>query len=374
MRGGRYIVLAALALLGGLAVLWWHANFEKVPSRDWVGPSGEARWRDFLAAERLVQRMGGIARELQAFPGADQINPGATLLLPHRRQALDAGRIEDILRWVQRGGHLVAEAELLGVDDPLFDRIGLARRVDTGPVQPLRIEVAKGRALAVAMGSRTVFDVSARDLRLLGGTQQAARLASFAHGRGLITVAASLSFAHNRNIGENDHAELLWHLVTMGAARELQVYFKPERLSLWGFLKEHAAPALAAGGLLLALWLWSIMPRFGPVTPDAPPGRRRLLDHLRASGRYFWVKGLRSRLVVAARDSALRRIARAQPDFATATQSERTQRLASLTGMSAEESQRFLTAAGAQRGADFIKLAQQAQRVHNALEKGAKSK
>ena len=79
------------------------------------------------------------------------------------------------------------------------------------------------------------------------------------------------------------------------------------------------------------------MPRFGPVAPDAPPGRRRLLDHLRASGRYYWTQGLRSRLVVAARDAALRRIARAQPDFAAAPQAERVARLASLAGISREE-------------------------------------
>ena len=136
------------------------------------------------------------------------------------------------------------------------------------------------------------------------------------------------------------------------------MYYRPERLSLSGFLRENAAPALVAGGLLLALWIWSIVPRFGPVAPDAPPGRRRLLDHLRASGRYYWTKGLRSRLVVAARDAALRRIARAQPDFATAPQAERSARLATLAGISKEEASRFMAAAGAMRGADFIRVTQ----------------
>jgi hypothetical protein len=123
---------------------------------------------------------------------------------------------------------------------------------------------------------------------------------------------------------------------------------------------------------LLFLWLWSIAPRFGPVAPDAPPGRRRLLDHLRASGRYFWNKGLRARLVIAARDAALRRVNRAQPDFAGASERERVDRLASLAAISKEEAHRFLVAGGAMRGADFIRLTQHAQRVHSALEKGAK--
>jgi hypothetical protein len=203
----------------------------------------------------------------------------------------------------------------------------------------------------------------------------------------MVTVATSLRFARNpgwddhfaklrrrpaRSIGAGDHAELLLHVLSLTPGRELLVYFQPERLSLWGFLKENAAAALAAGGLLLALWIWSIVPRFGPVAPDAPPGRRRLLDHLRASGRYYWVKGLRARLVTAARDAALRRITRAQPDFATASQGERVARLSSLTGISREDSASFVSAAGAMRGADFIKFTQHAQRIHKALEKGNK--
>jgi hypothetical protein len=108
------------------------------------------------------------------------------------------------------------------------------------------------------------------------------------------------------------------------------------------------------------------------VAPDLPPARRRLLDHLRASGRYYWAKGLRGELVAAARDAALRRLARAQPDFAVAPQSEKVSRLASLTGISHEEASRFLSAGGAMHGADFIKLAHHAQRTHAALEKGKK--
>ncbi|HEV3009909.1 MAG TPA: hypothetical protein VGX52_12815, partial [Burkholderiales bacterium] len=68
----------------------------------------------------------------------------------------------------------------------------------------------------------------------------------------------------------------------------------------------------------------------------------------------------------------LRRIARAQPDFATASQAERISRLSSLAQIPKEDAARFLSAAGAMRGADFIKVTQHAQRVHSALEKGNK--
>jgi hypothetical protein len=106
------------------------------------------------------------------------------------------------------------------------------------------------------------------------------------------------------------------------------------------------------------------------VRPDAVPARRRLLDHLRASGRYYWAKDLRARLVVAARDAALRRVARAQPDFALAPIAERVSRLSSLLSVTKEEALRFINASGQVRGAEFIRIMHTAQRIHGALEKG----
>jgi hypothetical protein len=148
------------------------------------------------------------------------------------------------------------------------------------------------------------------------------------------------------------------------------VYWHPVRLSLWGFLTENAAAALTASFALLVMWLWRIAPRFGPVAPDAPPARRRLLVHLRASGRYYWALDLRERLLIAARDAALRRVLRAQPEFAAAPPPERAARLAALASVPVGDAQRLLDAGGAIRGAAFIQVVQTAQRVHAALERG----
>ena len=364
----RILLFGGVVVLIALAVVWFRNNFEKVPVKEWVGASGEAQRRPFLAAARFAERMGWRAVELRSVPQLDTLPVTGVLLMPNRRQALTAERLEALLRWAERGGHLIVEAEFIGVPDPLLDQLGVTRT--EGPVlaKALRFERPDGApALSVVMPG-TVKLAAAGEARWRVGEQ----VLSFGRGRGAVTVLSTLQFARNRSIGTSDHAEFLWHLFRQTPARELVVYWSPGRLSLWTFLKANAAPALAACGALLFLWLWSIMPRFGPVAPDAPPGRRRLLDHLRASGRYYWTKGLRARLVLAARDAALRRIARAQPDFAAASQSERAARLASLARITPEEAHRFLVAAGTMRGADFIKLTQHAQRVHSALEKGTK--
>src|SRR4051812_47833929 len=370
----RILIIGGLCVLLALGVLWFRANYERVPGKERVGPSAEVRLRQFLAAERFAERMGVPASEIRSLPELDALKPAGVLLMPARRQALEPRRLRDIKAWVERGGHLVAEAEFLGVADPLFELLGVQREAVQGDLsgKPLTVEV-EGRTLSVAPGGRMLLQPPAgARLALRAGPVDAARLVSFPLGKGMVTAATTLNFARNTQIGEHDHAELFWEVITLTRAPVLQVYHRPERLSVTGFLKEHAPEAAAACLALFVLWLWRVAPRFGPVAPDAPPARRRLLDHLRASGRYYWAKGLRAQLVIAARDAALRRLARAQPDFADAPLTEKISRLASLTGISKEEARRFIAAGGPMTGADFIQLARDAQQTHAASEKGKK--
>lgn len=377
----RTIVVLLVAVLAVLYAAWFVTTHDRVSAQQWIGPTGEARLKPFLAAQRLAERMGLETNELRSLPALEELPSAAVLIVPAPRQELHSAKIAELLRWVERGGHLIAEAEYLGVPDPLFDRLGVKRVRVEAPASSLFVVTPDGSKLRAYFGDSMHLAAKPERVRLRAGEH----LVSFARGRGMVTLATSLRFARNpglddeyarmskrpaRSIGGLDHAALFWAVLSLTPERELHVYFRPERLSLWEFLMRNAAPVLIAGGLLLALWLWSIGPRFGPVAPDTPPGRRRLLDHLRASGRYYWGRGMRSRLVVAARDAALRRVARAQPDFPVSPSEERVARLATLAGISKEEATRFMSAAGAMRGLDFIRIVQHAQRIHAALEKG----
>ena len=148
---------------------------------------------------------------------------------------------------------------------------------------------------------------------------------------------------------------------------QVAVYYQPVRLSLWGFLKEHAAAVLVAGAVLLAAWLWRIAPRFGPIAPDPEPARRRLLDHLRASGRFQWSAGGAATLAEAAREAALRRVARAQPDFAGLSPAERSARLAASFDLPAEEAVRVLRPVQNLQPASFVSAMRVFQRIHERL-------
>jgi hypothetical protein len=367
--------LAAGALIT-LGVSWFLTGFERVPGKERVGPSGEAARDPFLAAQRFAVRMGMRTRQLRALPDLDTLAHRGILLLPAGRQAIDRRRLRSILSWVEQGGILIVEAEMLSVRDPLLDELNVSRRRHARMPPLLNAKVFQAqvpgsdRTLGVSFPYDIKLDAPQRDPIIQISDNEATKLMSFEHGKGLVTVAASLHFARNRQIGLHDDAEFLWKLLELAPVAELQVFLVPERLSLWSFLRQQAAPVLISAAALLLAWLWRIGPRFGPVLPDAPPARRRLLDHLRASGRYYWAKGLRSRLVLAARDAALRHVARAQPDFAFASAEERATRLASLISISEDQATQFMRASGTASGAEFIQLMHTAHRIHSALEKG----
>ena len=372
----RVLVIGGLCLLAALGVLWFLSNYERVPYKERVGPSNEVRLRQFLAAERFAARMGVPASEIRSLPELDSLTPGGALLMPARRQALEPRRLGQILAWVDRGGHLIVEAEFAGVSDPLLELLAVRRStIEGGSGKPLLIDVGDGRRLAVSLPTRMGLQPQQAGAVLLrAGPADAPQLVSYRRGSGFVTVATSLQFARNRLIGENDHAEFLWQLLNLNRATPtLQVYHRPERLSLSGFLREHAPEALGACLALLAAVALAHRAALRPgrarraagaPAPARPPARERPLLLGERPARRAGHRGARRRAAAPrARPARLRRRLR---------NAEKVSRLASLTGISEEEASRFLAAGGPMHGADFIKLAQHAQRMHAALEKGKK--
>lgn len=363
-----WLVLAGLAAAGAA---WFFANYERVPERRWVGFSGAARTNPYLAAERLVARMGVATRHVRTIPELKELPAGGTLLLPDRRDALTPDARRALLRWVEDGGHLIVEDEDARLPDPILDALGVTRTAVTRPpnARPAPIEARLPQAdgaLKVEMHSRQTIAAPQATVRVAGA--DATHLLHFAHGRGRVTVLNDLEFLRNRAIGRLDHAEFLWQIVRFQPGTPaLFVFDHPQRRSLARWLAGHAWPLLAGAALALALALWRAASRFGPVAPDPEPARRRLLDHLRASGRFQWSRGGGAALLEAAREAALRRIARAQPDFAALGRDAQRDRLVALFGIRPEDAQRVLAPAPARTPAELMAAIGVYQRIQERL-------
>jgi len=362
-----WAIVVVVVVLGG--AVWFFNNFERVPDREWTGYQGEARRNSFLAAERLLDRMGARVRHLKTPIELRDLPPNGTLILPARRNALAPAERAQVVAWVDGGGHLIVENESQRLSDPILDALGVKRAPvkQPGANRPTEVRLPHSPdTLKVSLAADRTLVAPGDAFRVQGG--KATQLVHFKRGRGQVTVLNDLGFVRNRSIGQNDHAEFLWQLVRFqpGTAAVF-VFDNPQRLSLVQWLTDNAWAVLAAGGLLLVVWLWRIAPRFGPIAPDPEPARRRLLDHLRASGRFQWSAGGAATLAEAAREGALRRVARAQPDFAGLSPAERSARLAASFDLSAEEAVRVLRPVQNLQPANFVSTMRVFQRIHERL-------
>ena len=377
------ILLAALATLG---LVWFLNNFDYVSERGYVGPQGEARRNRFLAAERLLARMGTKVRHVKTIPELRELPPNGTLILPDRREALTPDTRARVLKWVEDGGHLIVEDESASIPDPVLDALEVTRTevkpaATRGPPGAKETPGTKGPAqrplvqanlphapnpMRVDMHSMQTLDAPFATVKV--ESRNATHLVHFPRGRGQVTVLNDLDFLRNRAIGRNDHAEFLWQIVRFQPdTAAVFVFDHPQKLSLWRWLTANAWAVLAGGALLLAAWLWRIGSRFGPVAPDPEPGRRRLLDHLRASGRFQWARGGATVLVEAAREAALRRVARVHPDFAALGPPEQEARLVALFGIRGDEARLVVAPPHPRTGAELVAAIGVYQRIQERL-------
>jgi Domain of unknown function (DUF4350) len=365
----------AVTAVTGLAVIWFLLNFEQAPVREWVGMSGEARRNPYLALERLSDRMGLPAHRIRSLVELGKLPPRGVLLLPAPRGELTRRERSRLLDWVANGGHLVVEAESPRIPDPLLDALRVRRKAvrPSGQRKPVEFDwPGAARPLRADLPAWEVLE--AKDPLIAVDGPQGTVLLQLARSKGLVTVTNSFTFMQNRAIGANDHAELAWRIVgTSGRPAELLVLNHPERLSLITWLRANAPAVIAAAAALLALWLWRIAPRFGPIAPDPERGRRSLLDHLRASGRFLWNAGQRAKLAESAREVALRRVNRANPDFASLSASERTARLTNTFGLAPDDAARLLAAQSARTTPEFVQSMRALQIIHKRLALGRRS-
>ncbi len=383
-RTGFWATLVALPLFAFIlyAALNWF-RIEETSRQAGMGP--EAARDPYLAYTRLLAKRDARARFSDRPSSLDAPPEGGVVLLASRRLVyMSAERVARLAAWVERGGTLVVEAEPGGIDDPLIEALGVDRalpdaaataRKSLRPRQTVRRPGATtfdwkgaGTPLRVDFGYLAVplrEERPHRDAVAAKVGDDTVALA-FAHGAGRAVVLGSFVFLRNTQIGMPDHAELGWQLAAEGRDRGALLFLRPPRAALGEWLVAEAWPVLIAAGLLLAIWLLRVIPRFGPLAPEAAPPRRRLSEHIAATGRFLWARGEAAFLIEAARERVWRLASRRFSRLGSLPQDAALEKVAESAGASRMKAYRAL-AAPAVKEPDFVAAASALQEIEAHL-------
>lgn len=308
-------------LLLVLLVSGFFISFDRIPYQAWVGYKGEALRNNLLAAERFLTRAG---LRVQSFASLQELPPTTTtLLLATERLSLSHARTQALREWAQAGGHLLVVIWTIkgeGGEDALLDPLGieqeyrsLEREQQWEQVYEIEKYVANvtafGEPLKVHFDPRYRFKSAPANAQLKIADDVGLHVLALPLGRGRITAMTDAEFMTNENIGLNDHAAFTWHLLdTAGRDGEVWVVRGEDMPALGSLIWHHARAVVIAAALLLAVFLWSRTGRFGPLAAVPGLARKRLGEHVIASGWYLWRQGKAESLLADTREAIARRM------------------------------------------------------------------
>lgn len=387
--------LVAVAVLATLAGLWFLQNFEQVPVTTREGPKKEALRNPYLALERLFSELGRPLERVQSPRLLDALPVNGVLILDsNRRRNVDPARAERLLEWVKRGGYLITVPESDG-NDPLLTKLGLTScrispkqcglaeegdededsdesedataEADREP-EPIEFSLPDSTVLyRYRQPDEEMLSSSPQPVWTVGGGKTNSVL-HYAWGRGQITVVDGLQAFSNWQIDDFDHAELIWALLRKYQPQgKLYLASRMEVPTLWQWLIESAWTALISGALLIGLWLWWIVPRFGGTLAVATSERRDLLAHLAAIGRSVWREGGLAHWLNVVRQSVRKRLTLRHPHLGQMDTDRQHTLLAKIAACPEKEIRSALTPGQVRTPAEFTKAMQTLQSLDQHL-------
>lgn len=369
------LILALILVVGSAIAYWFYSNFEKERKEIEIGFLGEARYNPVLAAQRYLQSFGIVARSEEGLTALPPTN--ATLLIPSARYEMGGGEAERLKRWVEAGGHLVLvpsatfDEEYDRADrflDPLGIDVKPIEDPETGGIVDVDWPGSKD-FMTIKIDAYVRLDTRAHKAKILLELADAdgPYLVRLALGKGVVTVLSDANFLTNYNLDKYDHAAYLWRVVQADGNHPIWLVFSDGMPPLHRWLMQHAWTALISGGALLLLWLWAASRRFGPLRPITPLARRRLLDHLAASGRFLWRAGQGEQLLKGVRRTLYRALELRHPAWAGLSSQDLYRRLSELSGLSFEEVQGALLYTHHGSEHEFTQAIQTLERLRKSL-------
>lgn len=297
-------ILAGLLLVGALGWIFRDRLFERVESTVERGFRGEAAHLRLYALQEMFESLGvptTHTARLRGLPDTDHV----LWLATESRNAA----VERVLAWVGDGGHLVVHAA--PGEDRLLDALGVST-FDADAADDDDHESRSVYASNRPDWPKLYHFLEEEDALLRAdGAEDAAWFLTVRHGAGAATVIADGDFLANESVDELDHALIGWEIAALeGPPAGIEILYRDPQPSVWALLGARAGPVGISLVVLSIAGLLHAARRFGPLIPPVSRHRRRLSEHIRASGAFLWATENEDRLLAAERDALRQRIGR----------------------------------------------------------------
>ncbi|HEX2747713.1 MAG TPA: DUF4350 domain-containing protein, partial [Verrucomicrobiales bacterium] len=232
------------------------------------------------------------------------------------------GAAKEALAWAGRGGHLIVacsgtdrfrndwrESDLFDFENndkpvkdaaaPVFKELNVSF-AETTPSKVTEVSFEDGEPATLECGNPAGLKLGRWHPDVLAGENDSAALASFSYKSGRVTLLATAEPFRNRYIDHADNASVLYELLQLHHSRSLLLILGG-RTTLWGMLVEYAWMPLTATVLLVILWLWRHLPRFGRALPADQSSVRHFGTQLDEAGMFLSERAGHHALLAAAR-------------------------------------------------------------------------
>jgi hypothetical protein len=180
--------------------------------------------------------------------------------------------------------------------------------------------------------------------RQLAKDREGGRIVEFNDGLGKVTAISNFDFMVRRSLRHDDHAELIWHLVSEGNSKKPAVMLAvhPQGDGFWTWMTTHAWMVATSALILLLVWLWRVIPRMGPLAPALTNNRRSLSEHVGAAGRFLAARNHWQSMIQPVRSRVIAQMKRRHPRTVMMSDAEKVRYLSKLMAVNEDDMMRIL--------------------------------
>lgn len=339
-----FISLMVLILLG-VAGYFSASLFEKKIHIMPAKLKGEAARNPLLAAKRFLNRMGIKTTDIENYQQLFTLPADHdVILISSDRRTLNKEQSQALLAWVKRGGTLIIsmvhEGDSEQTINSLHNHDQLIKLLELNVLSHGEDILEEEKLLNISTEDDTNLGIEInQDYIIIGGNEKdntienkwGAVILQRDHGKGRITVMTDLDIIQYKEIGQQDHARFLWHMVNGKGA--VWLVSQNDMPPLWLWLWQRAPFIIITLILLMSFWFWRGSQRFGPLQPVAKADRRQILEHITASGLFLWKHKKQQKLINAVRDELEQFASKRHPAWAGMSQQQQIDYLNECSGI-----------------------------------------